>query len=374
MKTIGLFFGGASVEHDVSIISAQVIARGFTKLSDQYRLIPVYITNHGHWHVFTRFPTLKELKQQINSRGNITILPDPKTNQLILHRRGSFSNLKIDIALPLIHGTSGEDGTLQGLLELMNVPYTGSGVLGAAIGMDKIIMKDILATHNLPQTDYLWFSRDDWHAHRETIFTKISARFQFPIFIKPANLGSSIGITKATNRDSLEQAIEVAAHYSPRILAEQGIAPVREINCAVLGYKDIIPSVLEEPLPYSEFLTFSDKYIGGQKGGSMKGAKDKVKIPAPVSDIIKNKVQELAITTSKVLDCYGSSRVDFLLNESNEVFINEINTIPGSLQQHLWQASGVTLPELIQRIISIAEAVHADKQANFTTYNSTLLK
>jgi len=377
MKTIGVFFGGRSVEHDVSIVTAQIIAKGFTALSARYRLVPIYITASGSWVSFSfgEFPSIQKIKKYRYSQSNVSLKLSPETAQLILKR--SFGRrLKIDICLPLIHGTYGEDGTLQGLFEMAGVPYTGPGVLGSAVGMDKILFKDVMRANGLPIVSHLWFHRDEWRESQEGIIARIESTLSYPIFIKPSNLGSSIGITRATDRVSLEDAVEVAINYSPRVIAEQGIESDRlmEVNCAVLGYKDPIPSVLEQPLNYSEFLTFEDKYIGGGKGGSMKGLKSKVKIPAPVSDTVKDEIQSLAVKTFKLLDCAGIARVDFLVADKTKVYVNEINTIPGSLQQHLWRASGFSLSELLEKIISAAEEVAAEKNKNLTSFESSLLK
>lgn len=377
MKVIGLFFGGRSVEHDVSVVSAQIISKGFATLSARYRLIPIYITASGNWVVFSsgKFPSIAEIKKYRYSQSNVSLKLSPETNQLILKK--SFGRrLKIDIAFPLIHGTYGEDGALQGLLEMAGVPYAGPGVLSSAVGMDKILFKDVMAANNLPIVSHLWFHRDEWQANQEGIISRIESALPYPIFIKPSNLGSSIGIARATDRVSLTDAIEVAIRYSPRVIAEQGIESSRlmEVNCAVIGYKDPTPSILEQPLHYSEFLTFEDKYVGGGKGGSMKGLKSKVKIPAPVSEDIKKEIQSLAVKTFKLLDCAGVARVDFLVEDGTKVYVNEINTIPGSLQQHLWRASGLPLPELLERIISTAEEVATARRQNLTSFESSLLK
>ncbi len=377
MSTIGLFFGGRSVEHDVSVVSAQIIAKGFSALSGRYRLVPIYITSTGNWVAFSsgNFPSIAEIKKYRFSSGNVSLKLSPETNQLILKR--SFGRrLIIDIAFPLIHGTYGEDGTLQGLLEIAGVPYAGPGVLGSAVGMDKILFKDVMTANNLPIVSHLWFHRDEWRDNQEGIITRIEFTLSYPIFVKPSNLGSSIGIARATDRISLTDAVEVAIRYSPRVIAEQGIESNRlmEINCAVIGYKDPTPSVLEQPLHYSEFLTFEDKYIGGGKGGSMKGLKNKVKIPAPISDAVKEEIQSLTVKTFKLLDCAGIARVDFLVEDKTKVYINEINTIPGSLQQHLWRVSGISLPELLERVITSAVEVAADRRQNLTSFESSLLK
>jgi len=376
MKNIGLFFGGKSVEHDVSIVSAQIISKGFQKLP-QFKLIPIYITNQGEWVVFDKFPKIQELKKKKNSASNVRLILNPRLEKLTLKKKSLLGKkIEINSALILIHGTNGEDGTLQGFMETANIPYSGPAVLGSALGMDKVITKDVCQSNHIPIVNYFWFYREKWEENKNKIKEDIKSRLSFPLFVKPANLGSSIGISKATDDQSLEEAIEVAIRYSRKILVEEGVEDAQEINCAVLGFKKPIASLLEEPVHYSKFLTFEEKYIGDatKGGGTMKGAKSKVKIPAPVSNDLKEKISQLAIKTFKILECSGPTRVDFLVSPSGEVFVNEINTIPGSLQQHLWKASDLPLPELIEKTIATSEEVFIEKKKNLTTFESTLLK
>ena len=372
MKNVGLIFGGKSVEHDVSIISAQVIYKGFKKLEDKYKVFPIYITNTGNWVLFKKFPSIKEISKQKNANSNIKVIIHPELRKMVI-RKGLLKTHMIDVVLPIVHGPNSEDGTLQGFLDTLNVPYTGPSVLGSAIGMDKIVMKDILKANGLPIVNHVWLSKEKYESDKNMNLKEIEEKFKYPVFVKPLNLGSSIGITKATNKKELEEGIEVALKYSGKVIIEQGIDDVKEINCAVMGYKKTKTSLLEEPIHIDDFLTFADKYIGGGKGGSMQGLKNKVKIPAPVSEDIKHKIENLASKTFRALNASGVARVDFLLDK-DRVYINEINTIPGSLQQHLWKASGIPLDELLDGIIKIALEVSEDKNMNLTEFESTLLK
>ncbi|MFA5173356.1 MAG: D-alanine--D-alanine ligase family protein [Candidatus Paceibacterota bacterium] len=377
MKTIGLFFGGKSVEHDVSVVSAKIINRGFENLISEYKVVPIYITPRGEWIIFKNFPSFRELKEKRGSKSNVHVLFNPSSEKLVLKKNWFFGKkIIIDIAFPMVHGNNCEDGTLQGFFETANVPLVGPSVLGSAVGMDKVITKDICRANNLPIVDYLWFYREEWEKDQKKIKDKIMEKLHFPIFIKPANLGSSIGITKADDERTLEDAIEVAVRYARKIIAEEGIKEVREINCAVIGFKEKETSLLEEPVHYSKFLTFEEKYIGeGKKGGgTMAGAKTKVKIPAVVGEATREKIENLSKKIFGLLECSGVSRVDFLLDSSGGVFINEINTIPGSLQQHLWKASGLELPNLLRRIISLAEDSFIEKKKNLTRFESALLR
>lgn len=378
MKTIGLFFGGRSVEHDVSIVSADIINKGFLKLKDEYKVVPVYVNPRGEWIVFKTFPSFRELKSKNSSKSNVRLVFNPRFEKLVLKKNWSFGKkIEIDVAFPLFHGTNGEDGTFQGFFETVNVPYAGPAVLGSALGMDKVITKDICRSNDIPVVDYFWFYREEWEKNKEFIKEKIKSKLHFPIFIKPSNLGSSVGITKAEDDRSLEDAIEVAVRYARKIIAEQGVSNVQEINCAVLGFKEKETSLLEEPVHYSKFLTFEEKYIGGGKkmGGTMAGAKSKIKIPAPVEKEVEEKIKSLAVKIFGILECSGISRVDFLVDRgNNNVFVNEINTIPGSLQQHLWKASGLELPELLKKAVSLALDSFIEKKKNLTRFESALLK
>ncbi|MDD4762139.1 MAG: D-alanine--D-alanine ligase, partial [Candidatus Pacebacteria bacterium] len=374
---IGLFFGGKSVEHDVSVVSAKIINKGFEKLKSEFKVIPIYITPTGEWIVFKNFPSFRELKEKRGIKSNIRILFNPSSEKLILRKKFVFGKkIIIDVAFPLVHGNNCEDGTLQGFFETTNVPLVGPSVLGSAIGMDKVITKDICRANDLPVVNYFWFYREEWEKNAEKIKNKIMEKIPFPVFIKPANLGSSIGITKAEDERTLNDAIEVAVRYSRKIIAEEGVKEVREINCAVVGFKEKETSLLEEPVHYSKFLTFEEKYIGeGKKGGgTMAGGKTKVKIPAVVDEKTEDKIKNISKKIFGLLECSGVSRVDFLLDPSGGVFINEINTIPGSLQQHLWQASGLELPELLKKIISLAEDSFIEKKKNLTRFESALLR
>ena len=381
MKSIGLFFGGKSVEHDVSVVSAKIINNGFAKISSEFKVIPVYLNRRGDWIVFKHFPSFSELKAKKNTPSNVRLLLNPESEKLVLKRNRLFGGkIVIDVAFPILHGANGEDGALQGLFETANVPYAESGVLGSALGMDKVLTKDICRANGIPVVNYLSFFREDYENNKEKIKNKIKEKLHFPIFIKPANLGSSIGITKAEDDGSLENAIEVAIRYARKIIAEQGVKNAQEINCAVIGFIDQTPSLLEEPVHYSKFLTFEEKYIGGGKkmggesaGGTMGGAPSKVKIPAPVDEVVAEKIKHLAVKIFSLLECSGVARVDFLVSEEGEVFLNEINTIPGSLQQHLFKASGLPLPELLKKTISLAVDVFVNKKKNLTSFTSALL-
>jgi D-alanine-D-alanine ligase len=377
---IAIIFGGKSVEHDVSIVSAQVVMEALQK-SNKYEITPIYITKKGEWLMGDELRIIEAFKDNAVGAENFQPLHmqlDSKCNNLIITKKGSFLKKqikKIDVVFPIMHGTYGEDGSIAGFCEMMQVPYVGCGVLAGALCMDKIISKQIFAANNIPIVKYLSFSTQDWKNNAENIYNRVEQELNYPIFIKPANLGSSIGISKATNRKTLKFAFEVAAHYDGKIIAEQGIGNLMEVNCAVIGNNDKpIPSKLEEPISKQDFLNFEEKYIS--KGGSMSGrSKSKVKIPAPLNNEKTKEIQNLAIKVFKVLNCNGIARIDFLLdkNDNNKVYVNEVNPIPGSLQQHLWKASGVEPEILVDKLINFALERFKDKQQYTYTFDSNIL-
>ncbi|MAG36797.1 MAG: D-alanine--D-alanine ligase [Dehalococcoidia bacterium] len=376
---VGVIFGSRSVEHDVSIITAAQAMAAMDRA--EYEVIPIYVTREGKWltgEALTQLDAYRDANGTTRVRPAY-ISPEPQDGALVqprswwqrLARR--VQTLRLDVVLPCVHGTHGEDGTLQGLLELANVPYVGAGVVGSAVGMDKIIMKAVFASADLPLLPYLWYQRSQWESQREMMLTQIERDLTYPLFVKPANLGSSIGISQVRNRDELEAGLAVAAQYDRRLLVEQALEGAIEINCSVLGNDDPRPSVCEQPVPWEEFLSYEDKYLrGGGKAAGM--ASTDRRIPAPISDQLTQRIQAAAVAGFRATDGAGVARVDFLVDEAGEAFyINEINTIPGSLSFYLWEASGLSYPALIDRLIELALERHQDKQRTITTFESNIL-
>jgi len=377
---VAVVFGGKSVEHDVSIVSAQIVMEHLRKIS-KYNVLPIYIDKNGNFlyddclqfmETFKGFD-LDKLKKM---KGYSVELDAEQKGLRIFKKQGMFANRKlldIDVVFPVMHGMNGEDGTIQGLAEILNCPVTGCGVLGSAVGMDKVMMKDIWRANDVPMVKYLWFMRKDWSTKPEEIYTKIEKKLKYPLFVKPANLGSSIGISKAKNRKELEFAMEVSAHYDRKIIVEEGVRNLVEINCALLGNDEPIPSLLEQPASYEDFLTFEEKYIN--EGGTMKGIESKVKIPAELDEKLTKEIQNMAVKVYKILDCSGTSRVDFLVDKNtNKFYANEINTIPGSLQLHLWKPSGISGEEMVDKLIQLAFEKYQEKQSFMTLFDSDILK
>ena len=341
---IGLLFGGKSGEHQVSITSAQAIAKGLSLEDNQekYQVIPIYIDKNGVWWG-------KETAQQVLNSG--TPKDSDSTNNSLWHFPEECE--EVEIWLPVLHGPNGEDGTVQGLLTLMQVPFVGSGVLGSALGMDKIAMKNAFEQVRLAQVDYVAVNSADVFSS-PCVFPKlcddIEAKIGYPCFIKPANLGSSVGISKAKTRDELEKALDEAAHLDRRIIVEAGI-DAREVECAVLGNDQAQASVVGEITFNAEFYDYETKYTDG---------KASLIIPADIPLTVSQKIQEMSLQAFKAVDARGLSRVDFFyVPETEEILINEINTFPGftslSMYPQLWQASGVSFPQLLDRLITLAQ-------------------
>ncbi len=382
---IGVFFGGRSVEHEISVISAlQAIA---VMDKNKYDILPVYITKDGEWYTgnsLTDIEKYKDIPTLLKNCQKILLSNNFNDGNVVSYQRGILGNKilgKIDIAFPILHGTFGEDGCIQGLFELMGIPYVGSNVLASAIGMDKIVTKAMLGAANLPIVPYIWFHAKTFHKHSQEWKEKI-ANLGYPIIVKPANLGSSVGISKVQNENELDEAISLATQFSQRILVEKMVVDLREINCSVIGnYEHCEPSECEEPLRSGEILSYQDKYVS--KTGTSKGMQTlKRKVPADLSLELSRQIKEFALKTFQTLDCAGVARIDFLFDTStNQIFVNEINTIPGSLSFYLWEATNKSFIALINNLLEIAWNSHREKsnltvsyQANIFNFNFNSLK
>ncbi len=363
---VGLVFGGRSGEHEVSLASARSVMANLD--SSKYEVVPIGITKNGTWLLGDE-PThlLAQGTQQQRTDEHttaVTLTGDPTVRRLIPLQGNETlrDNGMLDVIFPVLHGTYGEDGTLQGLLEMANVPYVGCGVLGAALGMDKEKMKMVFSAVGLPGVEYFVCRRNEWERSPETVMNVIEQSFGYPCFVKPVNLGSSVGINKAHDRTELEHAIWVAADYDSKIIIERGIN-CRELECAVLGNGEPVVSVVGEVIASGEFYDYNAKYIDG---------KSQVIIPANVPQNIAEEVRRQAIKAFLALDLSGLSRVDFFLErETNKVYINEVNTLPGfteiSMYPVLWTASGLPYPQLLDRLIELAMERHTDRQRNKTS-------
>lgn len=363
MKTrVAMMFGGKSVEHEVSVISGiQAILNMDT---EKYEVIPVYITKKNEFYIGDEIGSIDSYKHidellkksqrviMINEDGQVKLTAYPPK------KLGKNVSLDIDIAFPVVHGTNEEDGTLQGYLKTLGIPFVGCDVTASAIGMDKYIMKTVLKENDVPVLDGKLFTLSDY-ADTDKMIAIIEEIFGYPVIIKPVNLGSSVGISVAKNKVELAKSIDDAFRYATKVLVEHAISNLREINCSVLGDEnDAEASEIEEPLHTKDILSYEDKYVSNAKGGGTKNsgmASVSRKIPADLSPEKREEVRSLAVRAFKALGCNGVSRIDFMIDEDNgKLYFNEINTIPGSLSFYLWEPLGVPYKELLNRMIQLA--------------------
>lgn len=374
--TVGVVFGGRSVEHDVSIVTAQQIMDAFD--TSRYTIVPIYISREGRWYTGEPLRKIDSFKNDgvLSQEGveSVILSPDVRHHGLILNpMAGRFSKSevkRIDVMFPAIHGTHGEDGTLQGLFELADIPYVGFGTMGSALSNDKIITKQILTQNNIPVVEGLTVTRDAWRSDSDTIVEQVKARFDYPVFVKPVTLGSSIGVGRADNDDLLRASLDVATNFDRRVLVEGAVQGI-EINCSVMGYgDDIQTSVLEQPLSWADFLAFEDKYLRG--GDGMKSA-DRI-IPAPISDSLTAAIQQASRDAYQAVDGRGICRIDFLVEPETETFyLNEINSLPGSLALYLWQETGMSAADVVHKLVELAQDAYADKRRNVYDYKTNLV-
>ncbi len=378
MKTnIAVFFGGRSTEHEISVISANQAMAAMD--SDKYNVIPVYITKDGRWFTGEALTDVKnyrntaELLKQCTQVYMRPIYGDYNLYKAERKMFGSDVFAKLDAAIPVLHGSNGEDGIFEGVLETIGIPYAGCGTLASANGMDKITMKMILASDGIPVVDYVWFTDKQWFAHRDELIAKIESKLGYPVIVKPANLGSSVGIGRADNREELLSKVDDARRYSARIIVEDLVENLQEINCAVLGDCDEYrTSVLEEPIKSGEILSYTDKYMGGTKDNRGMHASKK-RIPADLPKEETERIQFLAGETFRVLSCHGVSRVDVMVDaKTRDIYVNEINTIPGSLSFYLWEAAGLKFDELMDELVRLAFKRKRDQGSKTVSYDSNI--
>lgn len=357
--TIGVFFGGRSTEHEISVISASQAMHAIN--AAKYDIVPIYISKQGKWYTGEALLDIKNYRNTADLLGKVEeVYMEPTFGDYNLYKkkRGLFGSgvvKHLDVAIPVLHGSNGEDGTFEGLLETIGIPYAGCNTLSSANGMDKITMKMILKSCGIPVVDYVWFTDKEWFARRDELIDRIEKEIGYPVIVKPANLGSSVGIGRACNREELIEKIDGAEVYTTRIIVEDMVEDLQEINCSVLGDCDENQaSVLEEPIKSGEILSYEDKYVGGTKGAKGMQAAQK-RIPADLPKAETERIQFLARETFRVLSCHGVSRVDMIINrKTRDIYVNEINTIPGSLSFYLWEATGISFEQLMDRLVELA--------------------
>lgn len=383
MKTrVAVLFGGHSVEHEVSIISGIQALRALDPA--KYEAFPVYISKDNRFYIgenLGQVESYRDMKACLAAAQPVLPVAGDGCVELVRHPARKFGNnvlAAFDVAVPVVHGTNVEDGTLMGLLEMLNIPYAACDVTSSALGMDKFAMKAVLRQAGVPVLEARQYTGREYAADGERILDEIEQVFGYPVIVKPVNLGSSIGISKAADRQSLLDALDLAVSFSPWVLVERAVPHLREINCAVLGDADSArPSACEEPLNAEDILTFGDKYLSGgsKKTGVSGGMTDlKRRCPAELPDGMTEQVQALAVKTFQALGCLGVARIDFLNDrESGELWVNEINTIPGSLAFYLWQEVGVSFSQLMDELVALAFKRQRERQKLTFTYESNIL-
>lgn len=395
---LGVFFGGKSVEHEISVITMIQALEGIDE--EKYEIVPIYIAKDGVMYTGDDLLDLeqyKDLDVLLKRSYKVTLVNDGKKVNVIRYPApliGKRVMNTIDVAFPIVHGTNVEDGTIAGYLNMLGLPYVGPDILASSIGMDKILMKRVLRDAGVPVVDFVAFYSMEYIKDEEKVLKEVEEKLSYPVIVKPGNLGSSVGIRKAKTKVELEEAIEFAMEFADRVIVEKAVVKLKEINCSVLGnVVDTAASECEEPFFSDEILSYADKYmcgsksskggkfgavkggkIGGSKSGERAMAASKKKLPADITKEQKDEIQRLAKETFKVLGCAGVSRVDFLIDEeTGEIFVNEINTIPGALSYYLWEATGKSVTEEMEDLINIAIKREADREKLTFSYDQNIL-
>jgi D-alanine-D-alanine ligase len=349
---IGVLFGGRSGEHEVSLASAASVIRALDP--EKYEAVPIGIAKDGRWLVGAKGH--KMLSDVLKSGDRVSLPPDPTAGALVPIAHGSGTSVTVDVVFPVLHGTFGEDGTVQGLLELAGLPYVGAGVLASAVGMDKDVQKRLFEQAGLPIVPFLAIRRSEWERERDVVLRQIKKKFRFPLFVKPATLGSSVGMSRVKAAHELPAAMDLAAEFALKIIVERSVT-AREIEVSVLGNDDVRASIPGEIVPHREFYDYTAKYL--EEG-------TRLVIPAPLTKKQVITFQEYAVRAFRAIEGTGMSRCDFFFEHgTNKIFVNELNTIPGftaiSMYPKLWEASGLPYPKLIDQLIQLALDLHREK-------------
>ena len=397
---VGVLFGGKSVEHEISIISALQAIQSLNP--EKYDVIPIYITKNNEFYTGYAVGDIAyyrgDIKDLLKISQRVLLVHDENRVKLIAYPGKRFSNNYvdyIDVTFPVVHGTNVEDGTLQGFLKMLNIPYVGCDVLSSAVGMDKYVMKTVLKDNDVPVLDCKCYTGSQYDFDNEAVVSEIETAIGYPVIVKPVNLGSSIGISKANDRAKLYEALDTAFCYAGKVLVERAVQNLKEINCSVLGdYEAAEASECEEPINADEILSFKDKYLGqsgsggakagakGSKGGA-KGTGSKGsgmaslsrKIPADITPEQRDTIRTLAVKAFRVLGCSGVSRIDFMMDsKTGEIWLNEINTIPGSLSFYLWEPVGVPYGELLDKMIALALKREREEESITYAFDSNVLQ
>lgn len=379
MKTIAVIFGGKSAEHDVSIITAHIPIIDALRAAGGYDIWPIYITKEGRWYSdkamndlsFFQDPSYEEKLTRLKS---VSISFE---NGFTIEWGGIFKkSVRIDVVFPAMHGTYGEDGSLMGVLRMARVPFVGCDLFASAVAMDKVLAKQVISSEGIPVVPHVWFTKTDWEHDAERFRKRIEQELSYPLFVKPAHLGSSIGITKAQNAAELENAIEVALHYDDKVLVENGVGNLIEVTLPIWGNENPKPACVERPLNKSELFSYEDKYLRGGKKGSNAGVNSRYsEVPADIGADRTKKVIDIGLAVYKTLGCSGIARVDFLIDDkADRVYVNEVNTLPGSLYHHNWKKAGVSSTELVVGLVKLAEERQQSLKDTEFTFRSDILQ
>ena len=383
---LGVFFGGKSVEHEVSIITAMQAIENMDK--EKYDIIPIYIAKNNKMYcgkLVGDIKSYKNVNNLIEQSTQITLAQKGDKVAIIRCEKKIFEDIVydyIDVAFPIVHGTNVEDGTLQGFFKMFNLPYVGCDIIASAVGMDKYVFKCLLKENGLPIIDCKCFTADEYNESIQNIIESVESNINYPVIVKPVNLGSSVGIKIAKDRANLEDAVTDAFRYAKKILVERAVTNLKEVNCSVVGdYELCEASECEEPVKTDEILSFNDKYISGEgKICAKKSDTEKsmnagvLKLPADISAETRSRIQDLSKKTFKVLGCTGVVRIDYIIDQDlNEIYVNEINTIPGSLSFHLWKATNLKYIDLLDKLISLALKRKREEQNITFSFESNIL-
>lgn len=377
MKTIAVIFGGKSAEHDVSIITAHTPIIESLLASKEYDVWPIYITKEGKWYADKAMNDMAFFKRPdyesvLKNQKHVSISFE-KGFEIVWP--GIFGKrVKFDLVFPSMHGTYGEDGSLQGLLRMAGVPFVGCDLFASAVSMDKVLTKQVLAAEGIPVVPYVWFTRFEWGRYADAFKARIRG-LSYPLFVKPVHLGSSIGISRVKNEEELLRAIEVALHYDDKVLVEEGVQDLIEITLPIMGNDEARTAECERPLNKTEFFDFKDKYLSGGKKGSSGANSEYSEVPAHIGERLTNAVKDMGVHVYRTLGCQGLARVDFLIDKSRDkIFVNEVNTLPGSLYHHNWKKAGVSNMELVVGLIRLAEERAEEQKKTTLTFQSDILK
>lgn len=380
MKTnVAVFFGGRSVEHEISIISAVQAMGNIDR--EKYNVIPVYMSKQSVFYSGEKLLDIATFRSGAPEKQSDPVTFVPKGNKTVMVNLsgGLFKkkDVDIDVCFPIVHGTNCEDGSIQGYIETLGLPYVGCDVMSSALGMDKVLFKNVLLDRGIPTLRCVDFGARDWALKSDEVVDRLVKEIGFPLIVKPANLGSSVGISKVDDETELRSAIDMACSFADRVLVEHAVSNLREINCSVLGDRnDCKASALEEPVAHDKILSYDDKYrANAGKSGSKGMASLSRKLPADLSIDKTEEIQKIAIETFKAIGASGVVRIDFLMDgdDNDKVYVNEINTIPGSLSFYLWEATGVKYPELCDRLIELAFKRQRERENTMFTIDTNIL-